>query len=88
MKTNLPERTTSPAFSPLTGKNEAGQWWWNVPRPAMSCPREKPLSRDFCQRQQAALSQIAALPRCLRAPLHQRYQFLLETKVCVRHFIS
>lgn len=80
MKINLPEITSSSAFAPLTGKNEAGPWWWNAPRPAISSPLEKPLSRDFCQRQQAALSQIAALPRCLRAPLHQRYQFLLETK--------
>ncbi|PKE29360.1 replication protein A [Rahnella sp. AA] len=69
-----------PDFRRKSATSFNGQWWWNAPRPALSDPREKPLTRDFCQRQQSALSLIATLPRCLRAPLHQRYDYLLETK--------
>ncbi|WP_122096173.1 replication endonuclease [Rahnella sp. Larv3_ips] len=69
-----------PAINGTTDKPFQGLWWWNAPRPAMTCPLEKPLTRDFCQRQHAALSLIATLPRCLRTPLQQRYQFLLNTK--------
>ena len=69
-----------PALNPTSGQSFKGLWWWNSPRPAISNPREKPLSRDFCQRQQTALTQLSTLPRCLRTPLHQRYRFLLETR--------
>ncbi|WP_238483569.1 MULTISPECIES: hypothetical protein [Rahnella] len=58
------------------------------PRAALSSPLEKPLTRDFCQRQQTALSQLATLPRCLRTLLYQRYTFLLETKGVALRFIS
>ena len=69
-----------PAFNRAAGQLFAGKWEWNAPRPALSSPLEKPLNRDFCLRQQTALSRMAALPRCLRTPLHQRYAFLLKTK--------
>lgn len=69
-----------PAFTHATGKSIEGVWWWNAPRPALANPLAKPLTRDFCQRQQSALSLLDKLPRCLRTPLQQRYQFLLETK--------
>ena len=69
-----------PAFQRATGKPFTGAWWWNAPRTAMENPLEKPLTRDFCQRQQSALALIHRLPRCLRAPLQQRYHFLLATK--------
>lgn len=70
----------SPAFSLKNAEPFHGLWWWNMPRPALSGPLEKPLTREFCQRQQSALARIATLPRCLRTPLHQRYEFLLESK--------
>lgn len=83
MSENIRGRTIPsppPAFNRTPGQYFAGTWWWNAPRAALSSPLEKPLTRDFCQRQQTALSQLAALPRCVRTPLYQRYTFLLETK--------
>jgi hypothetical protein len=72
--------STLPGLNQTSGQTFAGKWWWNAPRPALSSPLEKPLTRDFCQRQQTALSRLTMLPRCLRTPLHQRYTYLLETK--------
>ncbi|RJT40536.1 replication endonuclease [Rahnella woolbedingensis] len=69
-----------PVFNRTSGPSFTGKWWWNAPRPALSSPLQKPLTRDFCLRQQTALSLLTTLPRCLRAPLHQRYTFLLETR--------
>ncbi|CAH0253792.1 hypothetical protein SRABI106_02669 [Rahnella aquatilis] len=83
MSENIRGRTIPsppPAFNRTSGQYFAGAWWWNAPRAALSSPLEKPLTRDFCQRQQTALSQLAALPRCVRTPLYQRHTFLLETK--------
>ncbi|UHM88919.1 replication endonuclease [Rahnella victoriana] len=69
-----------PPFNRTGRKPFDGVWWWNAPLPALSSPLDKPLTRDICQRQQTALSQLATLPRCLRTPLHQRYTWLLDTQ--------
>lgn len=91
MTDNITDRTIAlppPALNRRAGQGFPGGWWWNAPRAALSSPLEQPLTRDFCRRQQMALSQQATLPRCLRTLLYQRYTFLLETKGVALRFIS
>nr|DAI62217.1 MAG TPA: Replication associated protein [Caudoviricetes sp.] len=53
-----------------------GAYPWNRPRPAISRPR--PLTREAWRQAETALHQLNHLPRCLRAPLLNRYQHLLR----------
>lgn len=69
--------TPSPRFSPPAAAPFVGQWWWNAPRKAITREVSAPIYQVDSQAQ-AALSQLLTLPACLRFPLLQRYQHLLD----------
>src|SRR5471032_2663206 len=70
--TTSPPRFSSPAAAPFIG-----QWWWNAPRKAITRDVSAPLYKVDSQAQ-AALNQLLTLPACLRFPLLQRYQQLMD----------
>ncbi|PLR40916.1 replication protein A [Chimaeribacter californicus] len=65
-----------PPFNVAVPLPFSGAYPWNRPRPAVSRPRA--LTRAAWQQAEQALDQLNHLPRCLRAPLLNRYQQLLQ----------
>lgn len=63
-------------FSGAAPQPFCGAYPWNRPRPAISRPR--PLTREAWRQAEAALARLNHLPRCLRAPLLNRYRQLMQ----------